>query len=129
VAENLPLENHFFDFALMVTTICFLDDVNLSFKEAWRVIKPGGKLVIGFVDKNSPIGKLYEKHKDENVFYRDVVFYSVNEVTSFLDQTNFHGFEYTQTIFQMLNEIKETEEVKEGYGEGSFVVVSGIKRI
>ncbi len=27
VAEKLPFEDHFFDFALMVTTICFLDNV------------------------------------------------------------------------------------------------------
>jgi hypothetical protein len=29
----------------------------------------------------------------------------------------------------MLDEIKEPEKVKNGYGEGSFVVVSGIKGI
>ena len=128
VAENLPFEDHIYDYALMVTTICFLDDVQLSLKEAWRILKPDGKLIIGFVDKNSPIGTLYETHKDENVFYRQAKFYSVDEITGFLKQTHFYALRYTQTIFQMLDKIKKPEEVKEGYGEGSFVVVSGIKR-
>jgi len=128
VAEKLPFDNHFFDFALMVTTICFLDDLKQAFWEAWRVIKPDGKLIIGFVDKNSSLGKSYEQYKDENVFYRDAIFFSVDEVAGFLNQAHFYGLKYTQTIFQMLDEIKEPEKVKEGYGEGSFVVISGIKR-
>jgi len=128
VAEKLPFDDLFFDFALMVTTICFLDNVKQAFREAWRVIRPECKLIIGFVDKNSPVGKFYERHKSENVFYRDAVFYSVDHVTRFMEQANFYGLEYTQTIFRMLDEIKKPEEVKEGYGEGSFLVVSGVKR-
>ncbi len=42
-------------------------------------------------------------------------------------RSKFYALRYTQTIFQMLDQIKKPEEVKEGYGEGSFVVVSGIK--
>jgi SAM-dependent methyltransferase len=129
VAENLPYRNNVFDFALMVTTICFLDDVPMALREAGRVIKPGGKLIIGFVDGASPIGKLYDKYKNENVFYRNAVFYTVGEVAGFLKQVNFHRLQYSQTIFQMLDKIKEPEKVKEGSGEGSFVVISGTKEI
>jgi SAM-dependent methyltransferase len=129
VAEKLPFVDHFFDFALMVTTLCFLDNVKQAFREARRVIRPGGKLIIGFVDKNSPVGKLYEMHKADSVFYRDAIFYSVDDVARFMHQANFYRLEYTQTIFHMLDEIREPEEGKKGYGEGSFVVVSGIKKI
>lgn len=34
VAENLPFTNAAFDFVLMVTTICFVDDIAKSFAEA-----------------------------------------------------------------------------------------------
>ena len=53
VAEDLPFNNAQFDFALMVTTICFLDDIEAAFKEAFRLLKPGGLFIIGFIDKDS----------------------------------------------------------------------------
>ncbi len=34
VAEKLPSKNDSFDFALMVTTVCFVDEIDTSFKEA-----------------------------------------------------------------------------------------------
>ena len=37
VAEHLPFKNNIFDLALMVTTICFSDDVNIAFQEARRI--------------------------------------------------------------------------------------------
>ena len=127
VAENLLFEDEKFDFALMVTTICFLDDVEKAFKEAYRIIKPSGVIIIGFVDKNSPVGKLYEKYKDENVFYRIAKFYSVKEVVDNLKRTGFKNFEFVSTVFQKLEDIKKIEAIKDGFSEGSFVVVKRIK--
>ena len=49
VAESLPFEAGQFDFALMVTTICFVDDIEKSFKEVKRILKSGGLFIIGFV--------------------------------------------------------------------------------
>ena len=50
-AEKLPFGDSRFDYLLMVTTICFLDDILGSLKEAYRVIKPGGFIIIGFIRK------------------------------------------------------------------------------
>ncbi len=127
VAEKLPFENEKFDFALMVTTICFLDDIETAFKEARRVLKPNGSLIIGFVDKNSALGKSYLKHKTKSVFYKVANFYSVDEVVSYLRETGFEDFSFVQTIFHKLADIKDIEPVKEGYGKGSFVVIRAIK--
>jgi len=127
VGESLPFHDSQFDFATMVTTICFLDDVEVAFNEAYRILKPGGCLIIGFIDKDSSIGQLYQQHKNENVFYRIATFYSVDEVVSHLKMAVFNGFDFTQTIFHNLAEIKGIEPVREGYGEGSFVVVRALK--
>jgi ubiquinone/menaquinone biosynthesis C-methylase UbiE len=63
-AEALPYDNNSIDYALMVTTICFVDDPVKSLQEAARVLRKGGSLVIGFVDKNSPLGEKYQQHKN-----------------------------------------------------------------
>ncbi len=127
VAEALPFGNSSFDLALMVTTICFVDDLRTAFKEVYRILKPDGCLVIGFIDRDSPVGRLYERHKEESVFYRVARFYTTEAVISILEKTGFKDFSFCQTIFHDLAEINEVESVKAGYGEGSFVVVKAKK--
>jgi ubiquinone/menaquinone biosynthesis C-methylase UbiE len=73
----------------MVTTICFIDDIEQSFKEAWRVLKPNGIIIIGFVDSESKIGQTYLKRKHESVFYQDATFYSTKEVLEHLQNAGF----------------------------------------
>jgi SAM-dependent methyltransferase len=126
-AEALPFGNAHFDFALMVTTICFLDDLQIGLSEAHRVLRTNGRLIVGFVDKDSMIGRFYLQNKDENVFYRHATFYTVDEVVERLKKSCFKDFEFTQTLFHNLDEIIEVEPFKRGYGDGSFVVVSAVK--
>ena len=127
VAESLPFTDSQFDFVLMVTTICFLEDIETAFNEANRVLKSGGSLIIGFIDVESPLGKFYEKHKTESKFYKYAKFYSIKEVISHMKNANFKDFSFRQTLFKPLEELRSIEPVKKGYGEGSFVVVKGVK--
>jgi SAM-dependent methyltransferase len=123
VAENLPLKDCSFDLVLMVTTLCFLDNARKAFNEIYRILKPGGYFINGFVDKNSRVGKIYQKNKQISVFYREASFFTTEEVVRLLKKTGFKDFKFRQTIFNNLNEINQVEKTKEGYGEGSFVVV------
>lgn len=128
IAESLPIANKSFDYVLMVTTICFVDDIKKTFNEAYRIIKDNGSIIIGFVDKNSFIGKLYQLKKDKSLFYKEATFFSTSEITKYLKEAGFTKFDYSQTIFKNLNEIKNIEPVLEGYGIGSFVVIKAKKR-
>jgi len=127
VGENLPYKDASVDFALLVTTICFLDNVPGTLKEIYRVLRDGGYILIGFIDRKSFLGTTYETRKNDSVFYRDATFLSADEIIAHLRQTGFRDFIFRQTIFKNSAEIKETELVKPSFGEGSFVVVRGKK--
>jgi SAM-dependent methyltransferase len=123
VAEALPFRQAVFDYAMVVTTICFVEDAAAMLAEARRVLKPGGALVIGFIDRVSALGRHYEAHRAENVFYRDAKFFSADEVERLLAQAGFGAPVWVQTLCRPLPEIHEPEPLRAGRGEGSFVVV------
>ena len=127
VAENLPFKDCSFDLALMVTTLCFLDDEVKAFVEIYRILKQGSYFVNGFVDKNSRVGRIYQKNKQKSVFYRAASFFNTEEVVELLKKTGFKDFKFRQTIFNTLDNINQIENIKEGYGEGSFVVIRAQK--
>ncbi len=126
VGESLPFKKEAFDFLLMVTSICFFDDVRSALGEAWRVLKKEGQIIIGFVDSQSELGRQYIARKDESRFYREATFYSVPEIISYLDDTGFSGFEFNQTVFTV--PCDGYIKFKKGYGSGSFVVIKGLKK-
>ena len=124
-AEALPFPDHTFDFALMVTTICFVDAPLKALREAHRVVKPGGRLVVGLVDSDSELGRQYESRKDENPFYRYARFLSASETIQLLDDAGFGNFRCRQTLFQPLEKTEKPEPPRQGFGEGGFVAIAG----
>ncbi|MEA2071218.1 MAG: class I SAM-dependent methyltransferase [Asgard group archaeon] len=129
VAEDLPFEEQEFSYALMVTTICFLDDIHAAFQEVYRILQPEGLFIIGFVDKNSPLGERYLQFKHENVFYKHATFYSTEEVLRLLADHHFTNTEIIQTVFGSLSDIQSVQPFKKGFGEGGFVVIKAEKRV
>jgi ubiquinone/menaquinone biosynthesis C-methylase UbiE len=128
VAEELPYGDLKFDFVLMAFCISYFNKLRVPFKEAYRVLKQGGSLVVGFLDKNSIIGREYEARKLESTFYKHANFYSIGKVQKELRAVGLRLFGVSQTLFRPLEEIREIEYPKPGHGEGSFVVIRAHKK-
>ena len=125
-AEHLPYAALQFDFVLFVT-ICHLDNAKEAFAEAHRVLKNGGSVIVGFLDKDQSVAKQYEDKRGRSTFFKQAIFYGVDRVEELLKEAGFRNFEYNQTLFGILGQIKEVQAPKQGYGEGSFVVVKADK--
>ncbi|MCK5057105.1 MAG: class I SAM-dependent methyltransferase [Candidatus Aminicenantes bacterium] len=125
-AEKLPFSPGTFDFLLFVTTVCFLAEPLIAFREAHRVLKEKGKIIIGFIDQNSEMGKSYQKKRESNKFYKNAHLLGVDEMTGLLDRARFRDFKFFQTLINP--SITRIEIPQKGYGKGSFVVVQGVKK-
>jgi SAM-dependent methyltransferase len=127
VAENLPFEAGSFDYALVVTTLCFVDSAAKMLAEAHRVLKLDGRLVIGFIDRESALGQDYLLHQSESVFYREATFFSADEVARLLLETGFSIDAWGQTLAHPLPETREIESLRTGRGQCAFVVVAATR--
>jgi SAM-dependent methyltransferase len=123
VAEALPLRDAAADCLLMVTAVCFFRDVRQAFREAWRVLSPGGQLVLAILDRSSPLGQVYAAKKQDSLFYQHANFHTAAEIAALLTASGFGGFRFCQTIFQPAAAITAQEPVREGYGDGLFAVM------
>lgn len=122
-AEHLPFADKSFDYVVMAFCISYLKSIQFAFEEAHRVLKAGGPLIVGFLDKDSLVGKEYEARKQFSVFYKDATFYSPERIINELKHAGFTSLLFKQTLFLPIEEIKEPEVPKPGFGEGSFVII------
>lgn len=52
-AENLPFASDSFDALLAVTVLCLIEDTGSALREMRRVLKPGGRLIVGELGRSS----------------------------------------------------------------------------
>jgi SAM-dependent methyltransferase len=128
VAEKLPYKDMNFDFVLMASCVSYFYNMQDAFLEANRVLKRGGVLIIGFIKKDSIIGRSYEEKRQKSIFYKDATFYSSDKIETELKNAGFKHLEFSQTLFEGLEDINEFEPSKPGFDEGSFVVIKAVKK-
>jgi ubiquinone/menaquinone biosynthesis C-methylase UbiE len=125
VAEKLPYPDSSYDFAAFITSICFVSDPGRAVREAFRIIKTGGEIIIAIIDKETTFGKFLESGKRKSRFYKGANFFSVPGIISLIENAGFKS----DKIFQTLEDTGSQVPVYpiKGYGKGSFVVIKGVK--
>ena len=124
--ERLAFKDGDFDYAAIIITLCFVMDPGRVLKEAHRVLRKGGRIILGIVDKDSFLGRFYKRKK--SLFYKKARFFNVKEVTDMLRKAGFSGFSRYQTLYRLPGEMRSVHRPRRGSGRGGFVVVSGVKK-
>ena len=125
VAEELPLRSDTFDWVLMVTTICFVNDPQKASDEMFRILKKGGHVAVAYVDRDTELGAVYLAKKDRNVFYREAKFYCTQDIINILEESGFKDIKTYQTLTD--TSMSSIEQPRTGHGKGGFAAVTAVK--
>ncbi len=124
--EKLPFPNKSFDAVFIIVTLCFVDEPIKVLKEASRVLRNDGCIILGLILGESPWASFYmRKGASGNVFYRVARFYSLNELKAMLQKTNLRIVEASSTIFQAPTEkpLRFENPRKGYYKDAGFVAL------
>ena len=124
--ENLPFVDASFGAVFIIVTLCFVDEPLKVLKEASRVLKDDGSVILGLILKESPWASFYKKKGEEgNVFYKIAKFYTMNELKSMLKNVGLQILEIRSTILQPpTKEPLQFKLSREGYyKEAGFVAI------
>ncbi len=114
--ENLPFKNETFGCILLIVTLCFVENPIEVLREAKRVLKKNGSIVIGLVPKDSPWGIFYEeKKRTGHPFYSNARFYTMQDVNELLQKVGLKISRIRSTLLQRPDEPRRIEKGIEGY--------------
>jgi len=118
--ENLPFEDETFGCVLIIVTLCFVKNPLEVLREAKRVLRKDGSIIIGLVPRDSPWGVFYEEKKRAgHPFYSNARFYALKDIENMLQTAGLKISSVRSTLLQRPDEPCRGEEPKEGYIEGA----------
>jgi SAM-dependent methyltransferase len=129
--EQEPFENESFGTVFLIVTICFVNRPPEVLKEAFRILVPGGKIVLGLMLRESPWGRFYQlKKKEGHRFYKYATFYRYDDVVKLLEQEGFLVERVISTLFQKPGSVEHMELPQSGYSRSAgFTVIVGGKAV
>jgi len=122
--ENIPLRDRSIGTALMVVTLCFLDNPIEIIQEVKRVLRDSGLFVVCIVPRESPWGRLYVRLSiSGHPFYKVARFYSVREVLTIMKDFEFKYIRMLATLSYKPWDRPRIEGPKPFKGKEGFVCI------
>ncbi|MFO7638371.1 MAG: methyltransferase domain-containing protein [bacterium] len=114
-----------FGTVFLLTTWAFLSDRQAVLRECRRILKPGGRVVNAFLDRDGAWGRGYvEKGQEGHPLFGKVRFATHPEVVAEFERAGYRIERTVSTLFLGPAECDRVERPREGYVPGaSFVVV------
>lgn len=110
--EKLPFANGIFGAVFILFTLCFVEDPGKVLSEAKRVLRNGGKLILGIINRESKWGEHYQtKGAEGHPLYKHARFYSVKDVAAMIEDAGLTIEAFSSTLCQPPSEMPREEVV------------------
>ncbi len=145
-AENLPFDAAEFDTLLLNGIPSYVDDLERAFREAHRVLKSGGQIIVADVPAESSFGLLYRlaglrqtwedpylakvvpAHPYPVEFVKDAKWRTTDEKAALLKVVGFVDLKYAQTLTRHPRYSDDSvEKPVEGFDRGDYVAIQARK--
>lgn len=127
--EALPFRDGAFGGVLLVSTLCFVVDPVPVLREAARVTRADGGVIVADIVRDSAWGRYYlEKKAKGHTFYRHATFYTLAELRQMFQEAGLTVVASSSTLVQPPGDNVKPEGALDGVAPAaSFVCLLGIK--
>ncbi|MBS3740794.1 MAG: bifunctional hydroxymethylpyrimidine kinase/phosphomethylpyrimidine kinase [Candidatus Cloacimonetes bacterium] len=142
-AEQIPFASNKFDVVLLSTVLSYVTDPLKALREAHRVLKKDGHIVVSFLAREGSYTMLYDlarlmgKFDMERApsypypikFIKGASWVSFEQTDKLMHQVGFTDFEYVQTLTKHPKYTDEdVEKPQKGYKKGDYIVIKARKK-
>jgi SAM-dependent methyltransferase len=127
--RNLPFPNGVFGGVFILFTLCFVAEPAIVLAEAKRVLRSGGNLILGIINRESQWGKLYQtKAAEGHRIYRHARFYGVREAAALIEEAGLTIEAFSSALCRPRHETTCEEAVYDRFIEDAgFVCIRAVK--